>query len=545
MPGFSSPLSTDYPNRLAAAEPVRLDRPLRPWLLLGLVLICLAPRLILLFNVTAICPDGPVYLGAGEALAAGDWKTAFRCWKFHPLVLVLGAGQSLGLDAAMVGRVWNVTLASLAILPLFGWVRRQYDDRLAIAACLIYAAQATLVQWSHELMRDPTFWFVLFLSIYLGWRAVTEVRPVWFIAFGASTFVAMVTRKEGLLLVLPLCAWTVWRWWSLRQSRRRLLVGFILGAVTWSALVYAHGMTPPKNRTMVLLTQRLLKQWTGQFNPLFVSSSASTKEADTAAVEAKSKSSIPIDLGKASLEFATTVFRSLTPAAGLLMLLGFFWYNDLWRRRDHQPLFWYALLIIIAMFPSRTHIRYPLPMMLLGLPIAGLALLKISSWSAEKMAALTNRVKLRRVGYAFPAVLLLACGLVECGMKMGDYRDRQFWADWAIEVRQEYGPSLRFVGLERITRLMSYYADAECVYPIRREKSFKKFERILQKKNADVVILRDRDFTESWETILARVQSSGYRQIAPPEGLPTRSRYAIFFSDRLDTLASKGHPAGR
>ena len=91
--------------------------------------------------------------------------------------------------------LWSLLISSLVVLPLFGWVRRQFDDRVALVACLLYAVQPKLIAWSPEIMRDPTFWFLFTLSIYLLWRAVTEVRPGWFVAAGVAVALACLKRS--------------------------------------------------------------------------------------------------------------------------------------------------------------------------------------------------------------------------------------------------------------------------------------------------------------------------------------------------------------
>ena len=67
-------------------------------------------------------------------------------------------------------------MSSLTVLPLCGWVRRQFNDQTALLAGVLYAAHPVFIQWSPELIRDPTFWLLFMLTLYLLWRAVTEVH---------------------------------------------------------------------------------------------------------------------------------------------------------------------------------------------------------------------------------------------------------------------------------------------------------------------------------------------------------------------------------
>ena len=75
-----------------------------------------------------------------------------------------------------------------------------------------------LIRWSVEIIRDSTFWFLLALSLYLVWRAVTELRWTLHLAAGAAIALACLTRFEGLVLYVPLAAWS---WWQ--RVRRQCL----------------------------------------------------------------------------------------------------------------------------------------------------------------------------------------------------------------------------------------------------------------------------------------------------------------------------------
>ena len=57
-------------------------------------------------------------------------------------------------------------IASLTVVPLWGWLRRMFDDRLAVIACLVYALHGKLIAISPLIIRDSTFWFLLVLTLY-------------------------------------------------------------------------------------------------------------------------------------------------------------------------------------------------------------------------------------------------------------------------------------------------------------------------------------------------------------------------------------------
>ena len=149
------PPAADYPNHLAVGQPERLT--LRPahWLLLGLVLLCLLPRVWMVRRIPSICPDGVLYINAARALEVGNFGAAFQemSLNIYPVILMLLHRVGMPWDLAAV--TWDVVISSLVVLPLYGWVRRQFDDRLAPVACLLYVVHPKFIEWSPEVMPRP------------------------------------------------------------------------------------------------------------------------------------------------------------------------------------------------------------------------------------------------------------------------------------------------------------------------------------------------------------------------------------------------------
>ena len=165
----------------------------------------------------------------------------------YPVILMVL--NRLGLSWETGGMIWGVLISSLVVLPLFGWVRRQFDDTVAIVACLLYAVQPIFIQWSPEIIRDPTFWFFFTLSLYLMWRAVTEVHVGLFTCSGLGHNTCDFTRFEGLFLFIPLALWTFWRYRALTSGRDRakLAVGSVLSVIAFPALILLVNFTLLQN----------------------------------------------------------------------------------------------------------------------------------------------------------------------------------------------------------------------------------------------------------------------------------------------------------
>ncbi len=187
----------DYPNRLTTPEPERQTYPRAIGRLTALVLVCLALRSAMALRVPGVSPDSVLYIQLAKSLDAGDIRGGTEDLSINTFPVILMLLHRLGLDWETAGVLWSLLVSSLVVLPLFGWLRRQFDDRVALVACLLYAVQPKMIAWSPEIMRDPTFWFLFALSIYLQWRAVTEVRLRWFVLGGMATSLACLTRFEG------------------------------------------------------------------------------------------------------------------------------------------------------------------------------------------------------------------------------------------------------------------------------------------------------------------------------------------------------------
>ena len=124
----------------------------RPLLLLGLVLLCLAPRALMAWKLGGVCPDGVAYIRLAELLDQGQGGEFLRLAGVNPLPLVLVVLHRLGLDWEVAGSLWGVLMGAAVVLPLFGWLRRQFDRRVALAGCFLYAVHGELIRWSPEVL---------------------------------------------------------------------------------------------------------------------------------------------------------------------------------------------------------------------------------------------------------------------------------------------------------------------------------------------------------------------------------------------------------
>ena len=217
--------------------------PSRPQTVALLLLACLVPRAVAAWNWDVLWGDSLHYIFASLALEQANFHEGFAEFGLNTYPLILIPLRHLGIDWQITGKWFGVAVASCAVIPLWGWLRRMFNDRMAVIACLVYAFHGKLIAISPLIIRDPTFWFLLVLSLYFIWRAVDELRFGLFLAAGAALTLAIHTRTEGWLLLIPLLGWAGCRWFAAGAKRLRFAIGVVLTIAVIPASVAAVNLT--------------------------------------------------------------------------------------------------------------------------------------------------------------------------------------------------------------------------------------------------------------------------------------------------------------
>lgn len=531
---LAAPAATpaSYPNHLAAPRPTRTPVPSAPWTAVFLLLVCLVPRLLMAQKIDVICVDGVLYLRLAQALEQGILNPPDSMGMgLNFFSTILAQLHRLGLSWELAPKVLGVTLSSLAVLPIFGWVRRQFDDRVAVVACLLYAVHPDLIEWSPEAMREPTFWFFFASALYLSWRAVVEVRWGVFLAAGVAITLSTLTRVEGYFLFIPLVWWTVVRWQALQEGRRRLLVGTALTAAAFPAvLVLVNVAWVGNDSSLAMLrtgplqrVQWWAKSWvspdtidslpiaapTGNFSPV----PASPKSSHSAAAVALPP--LPrVPFVVAAWQYVDRMGRGLWPPFALLMVGGYFAWRGVFDRRDHLPLAVVGLAIAAGAWihlwnTQELSSRYVLTIVVMSLRCAALGWLGlcdgIMRWATKA------RLKPAFVTAMPLALLALLAATGWADALSGNYDNREALANLGRWIRAEYGDSCSIVGSERQLPLVGYYANASTdVAP--RGLAGDTFAKWVEGMHPDLVVISQRHQTpDDYAPLLRERERLGLR----------------------------------
>ena len=189
-----------------------------------LVALCLVPRVLMCVFADSVCRDAFFYFDLAAAIEQGDLRNGLSGgMNLNLYPIILATLHRCGLDWVVAGRVWNLVVMSLTVLPLYGWVRRVTDGRTAALGCLVYAVWPVMTEIAAQPIRDPTFWLLMNLTFYLGMTTVERPTLGRCLLTVVVWVAAIFTRMEAWLLLLPVCWWAANRAFESPEARRVLL----------------------------------------------------------------------------------------------------------------------------------------------------------------------------------------------------------------------------------------------------------------------------------------------------------------------------------
>ncbi|MBL9094460.1 MAG: glycosyltransferase family 39 protein [Planctomycetaceae bacterium] len=474
-----------FPNRLVDRQRPALPQAWRTLVLL--MLIALGPRLLVAVRIPTPCVDGTRFIGLAEAWQAGDLAPSIYNFNLYPPIL---AGlHHCGLSWEAAAKVWGLICSVLTVLPLFGWIRRTFNDRVAVVGCLLYAGHSELVEWSPEMVRDQTFWLLFTTCLYCQWRAATEPGPLsyrHFFLVGWLLPLSAAVRFEGLFLLLPLLAWCRRRAAFSKAEGvriRRGLIVFALVPATLVALAVLFGGDQFRDRLLYLAPwRRVVVAWRSVFGAADVVTPAAILGEDARLV-----SSV------LTLKFLTVLERGVDGLFALVLAIGFAANLRLFCRSDQRPILFVGLIIAAGIwvhlwFTGGASSRYSLPIVILGVRCAALGVMQLGTWGGLFLA---------RTGYSRIIPLATATWVLLAGWYSAattDFTGRRVVAELGERIRRDFGDDRIVVGCEEQLPLIGYYADARIVPLTWKAEPALLLEEIVRAE-ADIVVLPRRGTT--------------------------------------------------
>lgn len=487
----------------------------RCWLWAALFAVCLGPRMAMALKIDALCNDAVFYIDLAEGYERGDERAGLGRLGLNTYPPILAGVHRLGLSWQNASEFWGVMVASLAVLPLYGWVRRQFDDRSALVAALLYAFHPKLIEWSPELLRDPTFWLLCGLSLYFSWRAAAESRAAWFAAAGICVVLAAHTRFEGWFLYLPLAGWTVLGAGP-EKAWRRKFGGLALSLGMCPLLLLAVNITMLRNHDRWELGNfdrlQYVAQWWQATWPGHEKREPAQSDATGPTASGTPQSSERVPLKNLVMLFGNTFRRGFGGFFGIAWLIGFAAARRRLLRADYRLLFLVACCVFAAAwvhcwYAQATSSRYFLLIVLLALPCSATGWL----WAYDRAVRLAETiVHPRRFRPAIVTTSLIATALVGVSESLADRHDGRSrdaaLGEWLLE---ELGPRSRVATVGPMP-LVGFYAHT------RANAITANDARLLEPAPSQpqaIVAARRRTSAASLDEILCSASARGYRSV--------------------------------
>jgi hypothetical protein len=317
---------------------------------------------------------------------------------------------------------------------------------------------------------------------------------------------ALLTRFEGLILLIPLVLWTLWRWIALRTARGRLVLGAAMCVATVPAL--ALGAALFWIRVPLEDLPLRLDPWT-RFQTWFDYVAGHTSAALAGFNPLLPADMEPMSLGSMLWAFVPTMTRGLGPVYAL----------HLWYDRAICP-------------------RYALSIVLLASPFAALGLLGL----VHRATCLTERLGYAgRTRAAVAGLLIFAVAAVGVGAAMSSnqryFASRKLAADLGRWVGHGPWSAPMIVGPVGLTPIVSFYAGKGRYEMFRIDSADAvTIGRLVEQCHPDLVILRTtkRMDSESCEGLGTRIKARGFSEVDPVPRPARSDELAVFVRDQAE-----------
>ena len=161
---------------------------------------------------------------------------------YHPLYPFLIAVlykciENYEISAKIVSVIMGVSLVT--VIYVIG--KRIFDSRIAFLCALLLAFHPYTSRFSAEILSESTYFFFFILAIGLGYIAINNLRPLYYVGTGISSALAYLTRPEGIGVLVIVGFFTIfWKISSMRVSlsRRLWCLGVMLLAFSFLASPY-------------------------------------------------------------------------------------------------------------------------------------------------------------------------------------------------------------------------------------------------------------------------------------------------------------------
>jgi 4-amino-4-deoxy-L-arabinose transferase-like glycosyltransferase len=147
-------------------------------------------------------------------------------YKFMPMYPLTIAAFDLFLPLETAGKFSNVLFSAACVFPIYAIGALVFGRRAGLAAAGLFAFEPITPAWSSIPMSDGLLALLVCLGafFFLKWMKKEEGGLAWFYASAGAVGLAMLTRWEGVLLLVMQALFILYYWWRRRLRFTNLLI---------------------------------------------------------------------------------------------------------------------------------------------------------------------------------------------------------------------------------------------------------------------------------------------------------------------------------
>jgi hypothetical protein len=203
-------LKKNNPTNLFSADFI-LPRKQMFFFLAVIFFFALALRAVRAFETGRIAKDAVDYVRMAQNISENGLLNAFALnARIPPLYIILmAAADRIGLGAETGGILISIVSGALLTIPVFFIAKRLFASPLpALIAAFLTAVHPNLVRVSAEILRDPLFYLLSTVSLWMMIESAATRRNIFSFFAGIAAAFAVMTRSEGVELMAAFILWS-------------------------------------------------------------------------------------------------------------------------------------------------------------------------------------------------------------------------------------------------------------------------------------------------------------------------------------------------
>ena len=458
-----------------------------------LVLITLLTRILAFLQPQIITTDGVLYVQIAKLFSEGNYAEILR-FDLYPLILFL-VHKIIG-EWELSGQLISLTLSTLTIIPVFLLGKSLYGEKVGWLSALFYIALPDFLEYGSDVLRDPTSWFFMALTLYLVWEGLQKNRPVLFGLASISAGLGTLNRVEGFVLWGALAIFTALRKVpEISLKRRSLNVTFLvlLFPLLFSLVFFSmkkHSSRIAFSEMASFSINVIIRNTRAILQPQNPIDAMDQKVYQSLPFISKN----PLELGsrhRVVLAISEVIYK-FVKSANLLIILIFL---GLWKRKkdgfgtsDWYLLFMFGALFVMSVFYTRQtyyfSTRHGLTLVLPCLFFAGPGLIFVTETFSRGINWLTpGWTIMKRYVFHIITFLLIAIFLAQ-GFSAGR-ADKVIYKEVGLWLKKNGYQGSVIMGSKEFVRLV-FYADGKF---LEMPDSWVQGIDIIQKKGVKIIII--------------------------------------------------------